>query len=115
MNAKIQNVQINALSLAYNLYLSGDGLTHAVRQANARIANITRDSGKQVEPAMMLANHQLYYQVKKANKVHGYNKILAPEQINLLKRDRERGYSVSGLAEKYGVSMSTVYKYLKSK
>ena len=114
MKTKIQTIETNALKIAVTLYVQGNGLTHAVRMANARIAQHAADSGMKIEPAMMLANHQLHYRVKKDGQLHHYNKILTPVQIRDMKKLREKGWTYQAIATKYGVSLCTARNNIKA-
>ena len=111
VKTKITSVESSAIELAVNFYLKGDGLTHAVKMANAMIAELAVKSNKGVHYSMMLANHQLLYRVKKDGTFHHYNKILTPAQIKTIKVKRDRGFTLKQLALEYGVSPATIRNY----
>lgn len=58
--------------------------------------------------------NELNYVLSKRKIVsHYYNKIVDPSTIREIKRKYNKGSSSSELSVEYGVSVSTIYRYLK--
>ena len=113
---KVSKIEITAIEMAYNLYVKGHGLTHAVRMANAKIADLSKlmNPEKNVDPALFTNAHNLSYKVKKNGVTHYYSKCTAPNEIRQIQREYTKGKSVAFLAETYGLSVSTIYNYLET-
>ena len=108
--------EISAIQIAYNLYVKGHGLTHAVRMANAEVANIFKkvNPDKEITPDLFTNAHNLSYQVKKDGITHHYAKCYNPDAIAKMKKEFAAGKSKTKLAEQYGVSYGTITNYLNS-
>lgn len=113
---KVTKIEISAIQLAFNLYKKGHGLTHAVRMANAKIADLAKlaNPDQPLNPDLMLANHQLVYRVKKEGITHNYSKMYNPDAIMKMQKEHAKGKSIAYLADHYGVCTATMSRYLKT-
>lgn len=113
---KISKIEISATDMAYNLYVSGHGITHAVRMANAKVADLFKmmHPEKNMNPDYFANVHNVAYRAKKAGVVHHYAKSYNPDAIRKMKKDYEGGKTMAAIAKQYGISTTTVFNYLKT-